>query len=32
LACDQQARLAQGYLDLIKKVEAYLVAKPGEFA
>ncbi|OEL30489.1 hypothetical protein BAE44_0008492 [Dichanthelium oligosanthes] len=32
LAPEDQARLAQGYLGLIKKVEAYLVANPGEFA
>ncbi|OEL16778.1 hypothetical protein BAE44_0022203 [Dichanthelium oligosanthes] len=31
LAAEDQAKLAQGYLALIKKVEAYLVAHPEEF-
>lgn len=29
---EDQARLAKGYLGLIKKVEEYLVAHPDEFA
>ncbi|RLN30564.1 major allergen Api g 1, isoallergen 1-like [Panicum miliaceum] len=29
---ENEARIGQGYLSLIKKVEEYLVAHPGEFA
>ncbi|OEL34091.1 hypothetical protein BAE44_0004890 [Dichanthelium oligosanthes] len=32
LAAEDQAKLTQGYLALIKKMEAYLVAHPEEFA
>ncbi|OEL28888.1 hypothetical protein BAE44_0010094 [Dichanthelium oligosanthes] len=32
LAPEDQAKLMQGYLGLIKRVEEYLVAHPGEFA
>ncbi|OEL35668.1 hypothetical protein BAE44_0003313 [Dichanthelium oligosanthes] len=32
LAPEDQAKLVQGYLDLIKRVEEYLIAHPGEFA
>ncbi|OEL23798.1 hypothetical protein BAE44_0015183 [Dichanthelium oligosanthes] len=32
LAPEDQAKLVQGYLGLVKRVEEYLVAHPGEFA
>ncbi|OEL29798.1 hypothetical protein BAE44_0009183 [Dichanthelium oligosanthes] len=32
LASEDQAKLVQGYLGLVKRVEEYLVAHPGEFA
>ncbi|OEL30929.1 hypothetical protein BAE44_0008051, partial [Dichanthelium oligosanthes] len=32
LAPDDQAKHVQGYLGLVKRVEEYLIAHPGEFA
>jgi hypothetical protein len=32
LPAEEEAKLVQGYLGLIKKVEGYIVAHPGEFA
>ncbi|OEL12650.1 hypothetical protein BAE44_0026330 [Dichanthelium oligosanthes] len=32
LAPKDQAKLVQGYLGLVKRVEEYLIAHPGEFA